>query len=180
MDKRGLAKWAKITLIILISIVIILSVIVITILIVNSKNSTTSQKTTLTNPINNLTDAEAQEKLNKTFVRYLLYTIEADELHRPPLSQDTPKINIYIGNLNFGAEISKGVITVQDNPHSTSDIKIITTREEAIKMLRDASYIASSFSTGTSQIELVASKTKLFAKGYLKLYTELTGEEAAI
>jgi len=43
-------------------------------------------------------------------------------------------------------------------------------------MINDKNYIEQSFKDGTSQIELVATKTTLFSKGYLSLYTDLTGE----
>jgi hypothetical protein len=185
MNKKGVAKWLKVILIILLIIAILLAIAVLVLLIIRMQepskpNSGQDPIERGKNPVEDLTDQEAEEKLNKTFVRYLLYEIKADELHNPPLSSDTPKINIDITDLDFGAEIVDGSITVKENPLPTADIKIITTRKEAIKMLRNKNHIAESFNSGASQIELLASKTKLFSKGYLDLYTELTGQEAGI
>ena len=44
-------------------------------------------------------------------------------------------------------------------------------------MIRNEGYIKESFKSGGSVMDPVASKIKLFSKGYLELYTDLTGEE---
>lgn len=43
-------------------------------------------------------------------------------------------------------------------------------------MIRDKNYVEESFRNGKSSIELVAGKTELFEKGYLALYTKITGK----
>lgn len=185
MKKKGVAKWLRVLLIILLVVAILLAILVLILLVLKISapegvETADTKPSILENPIRNLTDQQAQEKLNETFVTYLLYTIGADKLHEPPLSSNAPEMNLFIDELDFGAQIRQGMITVTDEPVDTEDIIIRTTRAEAVKMLRDKEYITTSFNTGASQIELVASKTELFTKGYLSLYTELTGEEASV
>ena len=130
----------------------------------------------LINPISNLTQEEAIMQFNESFVSYLLYSIKAYNLHNPPLSSDTPKIKFLIGDDSYNAEIIDGLIKTQKIGINNEDIQIITTKSEAVKMLRDRDYVEQSFKLGNSRIELIAGKTTLFSKGYLNLYTKLTGK----
>lgn len=135
--------------------------------------------TALKNPVIGLSDEEAAEQFDETFVRYLLYNIGARNLHNPPFSSDTPKIVIYVDELIFNAEVTKGKILVKRAELESEDIIIKTTKTEAVRMMRDKSYVEESFKRGSSNIELVASKTRLFAKGYAKIYTTVTGKTVA-
>ena len=54
------------------------------------------------------------------------------------------------------------------------DIIIRTSKEEGAKMVLDRDYIKESFRSGQSSAELVAGKLELAAKGYLKIYDELS------
>lgn len=133
----------------------------------------------LENPVSNLSLEQAKASFNEEFIFYLLYSIKAYDLHNPPLSDDNPRIKIYVDELVFNAEIQDGVIKIGNDTLTDEDIAIKTTREEAVLMIRDKNYIKESFSSGKSQIDLIASKSKLFAKGYLSLYTELTGKSVS-
>jgi len=129
------------------------------------------------NPARDLSDEKALEQFDENFVLYLLASIGASRLHNPPLSSNTPKIEMFVSNDIYNAEINTGTISVRKSEIAKADIIIRTTKEEAIKMIRDKNYIAQSFREGESSIELVESKTTLLAKGYLKIYNELTGEK---
>jgi hypothetical protein len=131
----------------------------------------------LENPTLGLSDEEAVAQFDETFVIYMLYNIGANKLHRPPLSRDTPEIELLVGDETYSAEVVKGVISVDEGEISDEDILITTSAEEAVKMIRDSEYISDSFSEGKSEIELIAGKVELASKGYLGLYTELTGNE---
>ncbi len=131
---------------------------------------------TLVNPVAKLSTEEAVAKFDESFVFYLLYEIQAYNLHTPPLSTSKPSILVYVDGDMYAAEISKGLIAVRKGNVEHPDIIIRTTKLEGVLMLQDKAHITQSFQTGVSKIELVASKTTLFAKGYLKLYTSLTGK----
>ncbi|MBS3088235.1 hypothetical protein J4402_00475 [Candidatus Pacearchaeota archaeon] len=128
------------------------------------------------NPAASLTNEEAIAAFDESFVYYLLVNIKAYNLHEPLASSDTPKIELYIGEDIFNAEVKDGEIDVNGGEIEGEDIIIRTSKEEAVEMTREKNYIKSSFENGKSSIELVSGKTELFSKGYLKLYTELTGK----
>lgn len=138
-----------------------------------------SPKTILKNPVAGLSDEEAVKLFDEKFVSYLLYAIDADSLHAPPLSSETPKIKFEIENEIFEAEIIEGRIIVKKAGSSGEDILIKTSKTEAVKMLRDVNYVAKSFQEGKSSIELKANQAELFTKGYLKIYNELESKADA-
>lgn len=131
----------------------------------------------LENPTKGLTDAEAVLAFDEDFVLYLLYAIGANELHNPPLSGNTAKIELYVGEEVFSAEVVKGVVRVSKGVIDEEDIVIRTSKIEGVKMVRSRNYIGESFDNGGSSIELVAGKTSLATKGYLNLYKSLIGNE---
>jgi len=131
---------------------------------------------TLVNPIERLSTDEAIVKFDESFVYYLLYQIKAYNLHNPPLSSDEPKLLLYADENVYGASVNKGKIIVNNGEISNYDIVIRTTVLEGVLMLQDKNYISKSFQDGKSTIELVGTKSSLFGKGYLNLYTELTGK----
>lgn len=127
----------------------------------------------LKNPVAELSDEEAGRLFDDRFISYLLYAIDADELRNVPLTSDTPKIELRVGDDLYFAEIVSGRVIVKKGDVSEEDIVLITSKEEAVKMLRDLNYVRESFQNGESVIELKAGQTKLFAKGYLKIYDRL-------
>jgi len=130
------------------------------------------------NPAMSLTDEQAIIEFNEDFVEYLMYDLGANELHHAPFSFDSPKIEIKVEEQIFSVEVLGGEIFVDDEQINEEDIIIHTTREEAVKMLKDEEHVIESFNEGKSWIEPKASKTKLFSKGYLDIYKKLTGEDA--
>ena len=111
-----------------------------------------------------------------SFVYFLLYSINAYNLHEAPLSDDEPKIEIFIEDEVYSASVKKGEIYVSKQGTEKKDIIIHTTKEEAVKMIQSKEYIEQSFQEGKSTIETISDKTVLATKGYLELYTELTGK----
>ncbi|MEM4259340.1 MAG: hypothetical protein QXS38_01075 [Candidatus Pacearchaeota archaeon] len=141
-----------------------------------SDNSKVYSGIEIKNPISDLTDEAALVAFDESFIFYLLYSIKAYNLHAPPLSSDYPRIEVEVSGEPFSATVLRGVINVSKGKIAKEDIIIRTTKEEAIKMLRDKNYIMNSFNEGKSRIELVAGQTTLFAKGYLNMYNEITGK----
>ena len=177
-------KGWKIFFIILLSIIILFLIIrgIFAYLIFNEsgedKNGGRSGSVPLVNPVQGLSDQEAIAKFNENFVLYILLSIKTYNLHNPPFSSDTPKIEFIIGNDIFNAEVINKNIKVKRGSISNEDIRITTTKEEGVKMLRNKSYIETSFNNGNSGFEMVANKFELLSKGYLDLYEELTGKSA--
>ena len=92
----------------------------------------------LVNPVAALSNDEAVNQFDDTFVYYLLVSIKAYNLHNPPLSSSTPKMNIYVDDLTYNAEIVNGEIKIYIGETNNQDINIRTTKEEAVKMLRSS------------------------------------------
>lgn len=124
------------------------------------------------NPVDKLSDAQAVQQFDAHFVAYLLDSIGVGNLHNAPFSSDTPKINMKIGDVFYAAEIQNGAMSIGTGSLQNPDIIIVTTKEEAVKMIRDKNYVKQSFIDGKSRIDVVASKTTLFSKGYLSIYNQ--------
>lgn len=142
----------------------------------NNNNNVKGETTILTNPVLGLSDEQAIAQFNESFILYLLVTIGVQNLHNLPFSSDPPKIEVYLGDIVFSSVIVKGSVSIERGKITSPDIKIITSKIEAIKMLRDRSYISRSFENGNSKIELIARKATLFGKGYLEIYNKVTGK----
>ena len=99
-----------------------------------------------------------------------------NNLHNPPLSNNKPKIKIIIEDEIYSSIIERGKVIVKKEDISDQDITLKTNKEEAIKMMENKNYIKQSFSSGKSELSLLADKATLFAKGYLNIYKELKGE----
>lgn len=171
MHKKGWALWLSITL-----VAVLIMVIFAYFVLFKPDNSRVYSGQELENPAEGLSDEQAVLAFDESFVFYLLYSIKAYNLHNPPLSSEIPRIEILVGEDVFNANVKKGIISVEKGEISNEDVVIRTTKEEAVKMVRDKNYVTQSFNDGKSGIDLIAGKTTLFAKGYLNMYNELTGK----
>ncbi len=118
---------------------------------------------------------ESVERFDESFVYYILYSIKAYNLHDSFFDSEKPKIEFYIEDEIYNAIIEKGDIKVSKGEMLEEDIIIRTSKIEAVKMIQDKTYCEKSFQLGESSIEMIASKTELASKGYLEIYTSLTG-----
>jgi len=162
-------------------VIIIFAMVVVGFVIYNLFFDISGERTAfLSNPTEGLSDEEAIAEFDESFVVFLLYSIGASELHNVIFTSNEPVIEFYIDEDAYTGVVRKGSVGVGRGVSDDEDIIIRTSKMEAIKMLRDGNYITESFANGGSSIELVAGKVTLFAKGYLGLYKDLTGEEADI
>lgn len=129
------------------------------------------------NPVIGLSDIQAVASFNESFILYLLASIGASKLHNSPFSSELPLLEIQVGDITYYAQIADTQIIIGKGFVQGEDVIITTSALEAIHMLRDQAYIEKSFISGFSQIELIAGKPELFAKGYLQIYRELIGKE---
>ncbi len=128
----------------------------------------------LVNPVKGLSMEEAVEKFDESFVYYLLVSIKAYNLHEALFSDEPPQIEINVGGDVYYASVVDGSIKVGRGGVDDEDVLIVTSKEEAVKMIQNKNYVAESFKIGLSRIELVSGKLELAAKGYLELYNELS------
>ncbi len=138
--------------------------------------------TEIENPIGNLTAEEAILQFNEKYIDYLVFAIGGWKLHNPPLSDKTPKIKVIVDNEVFVSEILNGEIKTEKNSEKEAeneDMIIRTTKEEIVNMIKSEdmkTYIKQSVQQGKTSMELKASYTTLFSKGYLNIYQDATGK----
>lgn len=169
-----------IILIILVLIGLITSVYFILILKANDKNNpqlnmSQSDKPKLTINQSNLENIT----INETVIVFILYTLEIDRLHNPPLSSNTPKLEVSVDNEVFSAEIKNGNIKIGREQLENKDLIIYFPRKEVIRVLNStnpALVVEESVKSGKARIEVVADSFTLFSKGYLNLYNKFTGK----
>jgi|SRR3989344_1589507 len=172
MNKRG-----RLTLVVsIVALIVLVILLFLYFALLKPANVKSSGITFIENPAQGLTTEEAIASFNESFVFYVLYSIKAYELHNPPLSNNDPEIEFRVDDDVYNAIIQNGIIKVAKRAIENPDAIIITTKMEGVKMVQNKDYIQESFASGKSGIDLKASKTTLFGKGYLNLYTELTGK----
>jgi hypothetical protein len=168
----------KIVLSLVISVVVIL-LLILALFLFYALAPTSYQKNDIPKPIS-LGNGEganlSQIVINENYISYVLNDLGCYKLKS--YLQDSPKILVLVDDEKFNSEVIKGNITTRKGEISNEDIKIITTKQEVINsILYGSNYMQESVSAGNTTLELKASYTKLFAKGYLLLYKELTGKE---
>ncbi len=176
MNKRG--KWTLWMSVVLVVILVIILFLYFALAGPNysKKYDKMEKEGEIVNPLNGISAENVENNFDESFVFYILYEIKAYNLHNPPLSGNIPKIEFFVGDETYNAEIKKGEIDVNIGEIEGEDLVILTTKEEAIKMIKNKNYVKESFKLGKTTLELKADKTTLFAKGYLSLYKDLTGE----
>ncbi len=172
----GKRKHHRIGLVVFVVLLLIITIIILLYTYLHFLPNKSSKKggRVLENPVKGLSDEEGVALFNEEFVLYLLYSISAQKLHNPPLSDSTPKIEILVDNNSYTAEIIEGTIRVQRGSFSEKDIIIRTSAREVVRMLRDREYVVKSFKDGGSSIDLAEDKPTLLSKGYWKIYDSLT------
>ncbi len=124
------------------------------------------------------------EKINKTEVgqeqiNFVLYSIGASKLKKVPFTNNYPRIELEIGNETFNAVVIDSKIVTSRGEIDDEDIRLSTSKEEFIKILNSGELkkaLQDAVANGDVNLEILAGKTELLAKGYLSLYKEITGK----
>ncbi|MBI2628475.1 hypothetical protein HYW74_00135 [Candidatus Pacearchaeota archaeon] len=173
-------KKAKLFLII--SVIIIIVIILIALVLVYYFNKNESSTTTNNIPQQKFWNESslASLKVNESVVNYILYSLEAYKLHKPPLSSNTPKIEILVDQRVFNSEVIKGRVYTKSGSINNEDIRMYMPRKEIINFLNSSNSISvleNSIRSGESRMEVIASYPTLLSKGYLNLYKKFTGKD---
>lgn len=166
-------KWLIVGILLVMAVLLV----VIGFLVYNFYFASVGESNPMNNPTSGLTTEKAVEIFDESFIRYMLYTMNVQDLHNVPLTSDKPKISIKTEDKNYYAEVDNGVINVFEGDKNEVDMIINTKKIAVVKNLKGEQSIIDSFNSGESDMELVAGKTTLFAKGYLSLYEDITGEK---
>lgn len=131
------------------------------------------------NPMEGMAFQQAMAGFNEDYVNYVVFAIGGWKLHNPPLSSEIPKIKLIVDEEVYISEIKKGKVTTEKREGENEDIIITTTKNEIVNAILSENtkeYIKNSVEQGKTNLELRASYTNLFSKGYLGLYEEMTGK----
>jgi hypothetical protein len=117
----------------------------------------------------------ASESFEIEIIKNLLVEIKAYNLHEIPLTKNTPKIEIFLDDNVYNAEIISGEIYVKKGEINTEDIIIRTSLDEISKISSGEKNIQESLTSGNIKIEIISDKSTLLLKGYGSLLGEYTG-----
>ena len=118
---------------------------------------------------------DALPGFNEDYINYILISLGVGNLHRSPLTFENPRIEIDVGEI-WSSEIVDGGLKTSKRTIENPDVIFKMTREEAIEALMSENikkFMKDSVVSGRTEIEMIAGKTTLYSKGYLKLYEDL-------
>ncbi len=174
MKKRIMGENKKLFLIVIGIALLLVALILFGKYLAFAVSSGKSSVNSIKNPIEGLSQEQAIAKFDESFVSYLLSLIGAGRLRNIPFTSNNPKIEVKVSGTIYSAEIKKGEIVVSKGPIANPDLRIYTSKEEGIKMMKDKGAIKNSFQSGASGLEVVAGKPTLLMKGYWSIYGELS------
>jgi len=148
----------------------------------------------LVNPIENIVLANTNEaglvdeqaviaqgviEFNADYINYILVALGVGYLHKSLLFEN-PLIEFDLGGEVWNSEIKGGAPSSQKGAIDNEDLRITISKQEAVKALLSEDieqFMKDSVADGDTGIDMVAGEVELFSKGYLEMYSELTGEK---
>ena len=116
-----------------------------------------------------------QIEITPDFISYLLNELSVWRLHKSPLNIEKPIINFKVGGKNFYSEIGNEIKTYTGLSEK-ADLQFNTNKADIINAITSnnpQAVLEQSLTNGQTQLEIFASETELFSKGYLKFYNFL-------
>jgi hypothetical protein len=116
-------------------------------------------------------------------VDYLMYEMQAYQLHNPPFSSAEPIIEVEVEGENYIVEVEDGVIKTSSGATEKEDLAIITTKNAVFTAISTDDVVGTireSIIRGETQVELKASKKTLLLKGYINIYEQATGDKVLL
>lgn len=104
-------------------------------------------------------------------INYMSVKLYLYNLHNVPLTNNNPKILVYVDDAEYSIEIIDGEIYVQKGIIENPDLVIRTTLDEVSKIIDNPEYAKGSINSGKTSIDITGSKITLLLKGYSKLYS---------
>jgi len=125
---------------------------------------------------------QAVIEFDSDYINYILAALGTGYLHKSILGGN-PFLELVLEDETWHAEIIKGMPNSALGSIDDEDLRITLSKEEAVKAILSedvGQFMKDSYSSGNLGIDMVANKAELFAKGYLDMYKELTGEEISV
>ena len=156
--------------------------------------SGSGDKIILENPLKNIvlsnTNAQGQVdydavvsegviNFNVDYINYIMAALGIGKLHKSLMGYGNPVIEMNLNDEVWNSELKDGGLYSLQGDSDDEDLRVIMTKEEAVKALLSsdiAGFMKNSVTEGNTKIEMIAGKIELGSKGYLEMYSELTGE----
>ena len=123
---------------------------------------------------------QALFEFNEEYINYLLIALKVKNLHKSTIGYGNPIIQLSIDEEYWVTEINGDEIITNKGISKEKDLIIYITKRRAIEALLSLSIeesIKGLAINGEIKMELISGKVELGSKGYLKMYTELTGKD---
>lgn len=115
---------------------------------------------------------------NEDYINYLLVALGVNNLHKSYIGYGNPVVEFVVDDEIWTSELDNGLNTLK-GAGDNEDLRISVSREEAVNAILSSDieqFMRDSVADGKTRIEMIAGKVELGSKGYLTMYTELTGE----
>ncbi len=190
-------KWANTKKVFVILGIVILVLVILGGMFVLGFFSGGKTEITLVNPLKDIVIANTNEfgeidiatvlaqgvlEFDENYINYLLAALGVSNLHKS-LLYGNPIIEFNLGDETWSSELIKGALNTKKQSVDNEDLIITISKEEAVWALLSPNveqFMKDSVNDGGTQIEMIAGKTELFTKGYLDMYTQLTGEVVSV
>jgi hypothetical protein len=121
-------------------------------------------------------------EFNQDYILYLLAALGIQNLHKSYIGYGNPLIELQIDTEIWNAEVTNNGISIQNQPANEEDLIISISKQEAVKAILSSNineFMKESVYNGGTRLEKVAGNIELGSKGYLEMYTQITGEVIA-
>ncbi|MDD5193292.1 MAG: hypothetical protein PHF67_01780 [Candidatus Nanoarchaeia archaeon] len=196
MKERGVDKnlkdgtKSKLILIIVILILFILIASIGIYILRSYQNKQSSNQIIIENPLKKIVDThllkneqvsleqivqEGMKDFNVDYINYILLALNVNLLHSFP-GFGNPIVELVVDNEIWSSEISGNVLMTKKSSNENRDIRFTISKEETVRALLSQDikqFMKGSVIDGKTQIEMIAGKPELLAKGYLDLYNAL-------
>ncbi len=191
-------KWRifkKILKILLVVFIIIVVLAIVYFVGFSTKNTKQNRPTiVIENPLKNIVYANVNEngEVNKekvieqallefdvNYINYILIALGVNNLYNSKIGFGNPKVEFDLDGEVWSSEINNGNLNTKKESIDDEDIRIIVSKKEIIESLlvKDIEgFMIESVKSGRTSIEMISGKPELLSKGYLKMYSGLTGE----
>ena len=136
----------------------------------NQKNSTANQTLSDIIHVENISGVNLSNLETKS-INYMSVKLYLYNLHNIPLTDDNPRIQVYLDNSAYSIQVINGEIYVNAGILNNPDVIIRTTMDEVSKIVDNPEYAKSSIFSGKTSVQIAGSPINLLLKGYAKLYS---------
>ncbi|MAG02309.1 hypothetical protein CMI42_03150 [Candidatus Pacearchaeota archaeon] len=117
------------------------------------------------------------------YINYILIALGVNNLYKSKIGFGNPRVEFKIDDEIWSSEIINNNLNTRKSSIDDPDVRFHMSKEEIIESLLSSNlnqFVINSVSSGRTQIELIAGKPELLSKGYLKMYSDLTGNNSEI